>query len=165
MTRRHDARTLILGILALALVATASSVGRDANAGDEDRARPVVLTPDEIPWTSRGQGVRVAVLQGDPARPGPFTLRLEYPAGYRKGPHTHPHDAYVTVLEGTYFRGYGNTVQESEAHRLTPGTFSLNPAGVSHYEWTTEPAVLQVHAVGPWATTYVNADGSPRPER
>jgi hypothetical protein len=71
----------------------------------------------------------------------------------------------VTVLEGTYFRGYGNTVRESEAHRLTPGTFSLNPAGVSHYEWTTEPAVLQVHAVGPWATTCVNADGSPRPER
>ena len=59
-------------------------------------------------------------------------------------------------------RTYRNTVDESQAFRLTPGTFSLNPGGVAHYEWTTEPATLQVHADGPWRTTYVDADGNPR---
>jgi anti-sigma factor ChrR (cupin superfamily) len=118
---------------------------------------PVVLRPDQLTWQPRGEGVQVAVLYGDPDKPGPFTLRLRYPAGYRKAPHTHPNDAYVTVLEGSYFRGYGNTFDEARGHKLTPGTFSVNPAGVSHYEWTTEPAMLQVQAMGPWTTAYVQA--------
>ena len=114
---------------------------------------------------TRSTGVEVAVLQGDPAKPGPFTLRLRYPAGYRKGPHYHPRDAYVTVLSGGYFRGYGNTEDESKAFELTPGTFSVNPGGVSPYEWTTMPAELQVHATGPWETVYVDSAGTPLGER
>ena len=119
---------------------------------------PVVLRPHEMHWEEREAGVRASVLYGDPSRPGPFVLRLEYPAGYRKAPHTHPRNAYVTVLEGRYFRGYGDVFDEAKAVELTPGTFSVNPGGVSHYEWTTERAVLQVHADGPWRTTYVRSN-------
>ena len=122
---------------------------------------PVVKRPEDLVWMERPSGVRVAVLQGDPEKPGPFTLRLQYPAGYRKGPHFHPRDAYVTVLSGSYFRGYGATVDESGAFELTPGTFSVNPGRVSHYEWTLVPAELQVHATGPWETVYVDAKGNP----
>ena len=123
---------------------------------------PIVKKPEDLVWMTRATGVEVAVLQGDPAKPGPFTLRLRYPAGYRKGPHYHPRDAYVTVLSGGYFRGYGNIEDESKAIALTPGTFSVNPGGVSHYEWTTEPAELQVHATGPWETVYVDIEGKPK---
>ena len=65
------------------------------------------------------------------------------------------------MLEGRYFRGYGTSFDEAGTHELTPGTFSVNPGGVPHYEWTTEAAVLEVHAVGPWQTTYVDAQGEP----
>lgn len=122
---------------------------------------PVVLEPDDLVWETRPTGVQVAVLQGDPQAKGPFTLRLRYPAGYRKGPHSHPGDAYVTVLEGSYFRAYGTVFDESAGIPLKPGTFSVNPAGVNHYEWTVEPAMLQVTAMGPWTTVYVNAEGVP----
>lgn len=157
--RAHQAFVVCAVILAAALAVAFAE--RVAAGPPNDEKPPVVLHPEEIRWEERAQGVRAAVLYGDPARPGPFTLRLEYPAGYRKGPHIHPNDAFVTVLSGSYYRGYGNVVHEEDAHRLTPGTFSLNPGGVSHYEWTTEPAVLQVHAVGPWGTVYVDADGRP----
>ncbi len=53
------------------------------------------------------------------------------------------------------FRGYGNQVDDSAAIRLTPGTFSANPGKVSHYEWTTIRAEIQVQATGPWETVYV----------
>lgn len=122
---------------------------------------PIVVHSQDLVWTERPSGVKVAVLQGDPALPGPFTLRLQYPAGYRKGPHYHPGDAYVTVLSGGYFRGYGSTFDESKGIELKPGTFSVNPSRVSHYEWTTQPAMLQVHAEGPWTTVYVDAEGKP----
>ena len=157
MTRRSMFQVLTCGAALLGAV-LGIGVGVTRTAALEMRSEPVVLRPHDIRWEARGEGVRAAVLHGDPDQPGPFTLRLEYPAGYRKGPHTHPRDAYVTVLKGRYFRGYGNTFDESDAFELTPGTFSVNPGGVSHYEWTTEPAVLQVHAVGPWATTYVDPD-------
>lgn len=142
-------RHLLLSLL-LALWSTSSAL-----------TQPIVTKSDEIVWLDRPGGVRVAVLYGDPEKPGPFVLRLQYPAGYRKAPHYHPNDAFVTVLAGKYYRGYGNEVNPSDAIELTPGTFSVNPAGVSHYEWTTERAELQVHATGPWASVYVDVDGNP----
>lgn len=56
-------------------------------------------------------------------------------------------------------------MDESKAFALTTGTFSVNPSGVSHYEWTTMPAELQVHAMGPWETVYVDAEGESLEER
>ena len=139
----------------------AASAGLFAALPDD----PIVKKPEDLVWMERSSGVKVAVLQGDPDKAGPFTLRLQYPAGYRKAPHYHPRDAYVTVLSGGYFRGYGNTVDESNVIALTPGTFSVNPDFVTHYEWTTMPAELQVHATGPWETVYVDAQGQPLGKR
>lgn len=143
--------------LVLILAAASSSHSKLSPAG------PVVLHPEDLKWAERDSGVEVAVLHGDPAEEGSFTLRLRYPAGYRKGPHFHPGEAYVTVLEGSYHRAYGNTFDESKGIPLTPGTFSVNPAGVAHYEWTTEPALIQVTAAGPWTTVYVDPQGNPVP--
>jgi len=38
---------------------------------------------------------------------------------------------------------------------------SVNPGKVAHYEWTTGLAEIQVHAMGPWETVYVDAHGDP----
>lgn len=125
--------------------------------------KPVVLDASELQWEMLPSGVERAVLFGDPELEGPFVLRLRYPAGYSKGPHHHPYDAFVTVLRGGYFRGYGHTFDEAAAFELRQGTFSVNPAGVSHYEWTTAPAELQIQATGPWGSTYVDEEGCDDP--
>ena len=143
---------LVVGVSVAAVGCAPSVSGPPPSSTD-----PVVVDADDLEWSQRPSGVRVAVLHGDPDAPGPFVLRLQYPAGYRKEPHYHPRDAFVTVLAGSYHRGYGEVFEESTAHELRPGTFSLNPGGVSHYEWTTAPATLEVHAIGPWKTVYVDA--------
>ena len=127
--------------------------------------RPGVTRASGLRWETKASGVQVAVLYGDTSRPGPFGLRLRYPIGYRKNPHYHPRDAFVTVLSGSYYRGYGNAFDPKKAIHLVAGTFSVNPAGVSHYEWVEEPAELEIHAVGPWGTAYVDAEGRPQKSR
>src|SRR5215831_8436701 len=50
--------------------------------------------PDTIEWKpgppSLPAGAKMAVLEGDPTKEGPFVMRLQTPSGYRIAPHTHP---------------------------------------------------------------------------
>jgi len=138
----------------------------EAGAKSLTTSRPsadVVLPAADLKYDTKPSGVRVAVLYGDPSRKGPFGLRLQYPVGYSKGPHYHPKDAFVTVLRGSYYRGYGTTFDRSKGIHLVAGTFSVNPARVAHYEWVEEPAQLEVHAEGPWGTVHVDGSGQPVP--
>ena len=54
----------------------------------------VALTPAEMKWQSQGglaaPGMEQINLVGDPAKPGPYTLRLKFPKGFRVEAHTHP---------------------------------------------------------------------------
>ena len=114
--------------------------------------------PDSLP-----AGAKMAVLSGDPQKPGPFTLRFKIPAGYRVAPHSHPADEHVTVVSGSIFMGMGNDqYDETCGTQLTPGGFAMMPARQHHFAWTEEPAVIQIHGIGPWGITYVNPDDDPR---
>src|SRR5712691_1027222 len=65
----------------------------------------VSLTPAELTWTAGPPmlppGASMAVIDGSLNRPGPFTVRLKFPANYRIPPHWHPAKATVTVISGT----------------------------------------------------------------
>src|ERR1700755_2423429 len=78
----------------------------------------LALTPAEMQWTTQGglaaPGMEQLNLVGDPAKPGPYTLRLKFPKGMKiaphthpVAPHTHPDSREVTILSGTYATGYG----------------------------------------------------------
>jgi uncharacterized RmlC-like cupin family protein len=154
-------QTRVIALCAFAVSLPLSSCA-DADAEGRTTSRPskdVITREAALRWETKPSGVQVAVLYGDTARAEPFGLRLKYPAGYRKDPHYHPYDAFVTVLSGSYYRGYGTTFDREKGIHLVTGTFSKNPAGVSHYEWVEEPAELEVHALGPWGTAYVDAAG------
>jgi len=43
-------------------------------------------------------GAKMAVLEGDPAKPGSFVFRVKVPDGYKIPLHTHPKPERVTVL-------------------------------------------------------------------
>ena len=72
---------------------------------------PVALTADKMKWSSQGglalPGLEQVSLVGDPSKPGPYTIRLKFPAGYKLAPHTHPDPREVTILSGTWYTGYG----------------------------------------------------------
>jgi len=135
-----------------------------AQAGEHQYFAPTDLKWADAP-PSLPKGGKVAVLEGDLASPGPFTMRVMLPAGYKIPPHFHPGVEHVTVLSGSLFMGMGEKWDETKAHELTGGSFSYMAAGVRHFAYTKKPTTIQVHGVGPWGITYVNPTDDPRNQK
>ena len=120
----------------------------------------MALTPAEMKWTSQGAlaapGLEQLNLIGDPAKPGPYTLRLKFPKGFRIAPHTHPDSREVTVLSGVFATGYGESFDSARLKILPAGSFYTEPANVPHYIEIEEDTVLQVSGTGPSGRKFVN---------
>lgn len=108
-----------------------------------------------LPWRAAPAGLpadtRVAVLEGDPAADGLFTMRLQVPAGTRLPPHWHPQPERVTVLEGRVRVGFGSTPDEHEMRSFGPGSYYVNPPRTPHFVDFPEDSVVQITTTGPWA--------------
>jgi quercetin dioxygenase-like cupin family protein len=107
----------------------------------------------------------MAVLEGDPGKPGPFVFRVKAPDGYRVPPHTHPKPERVTVIAGTFHLGTGEMFDPAKGQELPPGTFGTWPPGMKHFVWVKGVTVVQLHGVGPWTIKYVNPADDPRSPR
>ena len=120
----------------------------------------VALTPGEMKWQSQGglaaAGMEQLNLVGDPAKPGPYTLRLKFPKGMRIAPHTHPDSREVTILSGTYATGYGEKFDPAALKILPAGSFYTEPANLPHYIEIKEEVVLQVSGTGPSGRKFVD---------
>jgi quercetin dioxygenase-like cupin family protein len=107
-------------------------------------------------------GALMAVLDGDPSKTTEFTVRLKMPDGYRVPPHTHPTDEHVTVISGAFKVGMGRTFVADSMLTLGTGGFATAPAGHPHFAAAQGTTIVQVHALGPFAMTYVNSNDTPR---
>lgn len=110
-------------------------------------------------------GAEFAVMQGDPSKAEPFTVRLRFPNGYKLPPHTHPTVENATVLAGTFLAGMGPRFDESTLKPLGRDAFMSIPANTAHYAMARGVTVVQVHAMGPFALTYVNPADTPAAAR
>ena len=111
-------------------------------------------------------GAQMAVVQGDPSVAGaPFTIRLRLPNGYKIAPHTHPTDENVTVIDGTFKVGMGNTFDENAMASVQRGGFVTAPALHAHYAKAVGATTVQVTAIGPFAITYINPNDIPKAGR
>lgn len=106
-------------------------------------------------------GAKMAVLQGDPSKTEQFTVRLDLPSGYTIAPHFHPTDEHVTVIQGTFLVGMGDKVDGSKTMALPAGGFVTAGANQHHFAITRGHTIVQVHAMGPFALTYVNPADDP----
>jgi mannose-6-phosphate isomerase-like protein (cupin superfamily) len=129
----------------------------------------VFLTSADLQWTAGPEGLpegaQMAVLEGDPTKKGPFTVRLRLPANYRVAPHRHGNDEHVTVLEGRIRFGMGDRFDPEKMMDLDPGGFAMMPKGMHHFAEAPEEATIQLHGQGPWTITYVNPADDPRKKR
>ncbi len=107
-------------------------------------------------------GARAAVVSGDPSKPEPYVLRAQLPANYKIPPHWHPTTENITVLSGTVAIGMGDTFDESKMESVASGGFTNAPADMHHFFMAKTAATIQVHGLGPFAITYVNAADDPR---
>ena len=122
---------------------------------------PVALTADKMKWSSQGAlalpGLEQVSLVGDPSKPGPYTIRLKFPAGYKLAPHTHPDPREVTILSGTWYTGYGEQADPALLQALPAGSFYTEPANLPHFVEVREAVVIQVSGVGPSGRAFVGA--------
>jgi len=132
---------------ALFVVATMLAILRGAPA----IAQPVGVTPDEIKWATTGSLGDVVVLEGDPAKPEPYVLRLRVPPNNVTHPHTHAQDENITVISGAIGFGLGSVFDRSKGRVLLAGSFFHLPANTPHFAWTgPDGAIIQAHGVGPF---------------
>lgn len=122
--------------------------------------------PNEIQWQdgppSLPPGAKFAVLEGDPAKEGPFTMRVRLPDGYRIPPHIHPAVEHVTVIAGTFNFGMGDTFDQMATKEMPAGSFGFWPAGMKHFAWVKGETIVQLHGIGPWRIEYLNPADDPR---
>lgn len=100
-------------------------------------------------------GVKLAVLHGDPSKKGDYTLRLRFPDNYTVPPHWHPGGEHLTVLQGSFSLGMGNTFDKSALKAYGPGDFVYAPAKMAHYAWTKGETVVQLHGDGPFQVNLI----------
>jgi quercetin dioxygenase-like cupin family protein len=107
-------------------------------------------------------GAQIAVLEGDPTKAVPFTVRLKFPANYDIAAHSHPGDEHVTVVSGELFIGMGNKLDKKSGMALGVGGFALMPANSNHFAYTKSETTIVLYGQGPVEFKYVNAADDPR---
>jgi hypothetical protein len=104
---------------------------------EKEMAKPSIYSPADVDWkdgpASLPSGAKLAVLV-----------------------------EHVTVIEGTFHLGMGETFDQSAGQTMPAGTFGHWPAGMKHFAWTTGETVIQLHGIGPWTINYVNPANDPR---
>ncbi len=144
-----------------------SSVWLNQPADAEDHeSRASLHQADRLKWNdgpaSLPAGAKIAVLEGDPSKPGPFVMRIKLPDGFKLPPHTHPKPERVTVISGSFHLGMGEKFDAKKAVALPAGTYGTWPAGMKHFVWVEGETVVQFHGEGPWTINYVNPADDPR---
>lgn len=159
---RINAVACLAGIVAVAGFAV---VARVAAPKDEEMAAVKIVLPADMKWSDAAglpAGTKVTVLSGDPAKAGPFAIRLQLPSGWKVLPHTHPADEAVTVISGTVAIGTGETFDDKALKEVPAGGFFSIPSGHKHFATAKDASVIQINAVGPWDIHYVNPTDDPR---
>jgi hypothetical protein len=171
MTRRMVIACLLLSAVVVAQTSNAKPSTKKAPAASKSvAAKKLAWNPDEVQWGPAPPflpaGAQIAVLEGDPSKPGLFTIRLKVPDGYKVQPHWHPTTEDLTVISGTFNVGMGPKWDQSHPTSLSAGGFASMPARMKHFAWTSGETVVQVHGNGPFVINYVNpADNPVQPKK
>jgi quercetin dioxygenase-like cupin family protein len=133
---------------------------------DEGPEHHLIYGPGDVEWQpgpgSFEPGAEFAVLEGDPAEPGVFNMRIRMPDGFRIAPHWHPNVERVTVLSGTFRLGSGEQLDAAATEPLGAGSYFSLPPEMPHYAVAEGETVIQLTSVGPWEINYVNPADDPR---
>ena len=147
----------------IALSVVAACLGAPASWADS--AHHMMVSPDELKWadvSSLPAGAKIAVIEGPMNEAVPFTARLKLPADYKIPAHSHPVIEHVTVISGTFNMGTGDKLDPSKTKPLAAGSVAIMQPKTTHFAWTKDETIIQIHGVGPWAINYVNPADDPR---
>ena len=124
------------------------------------------VLPEDIVWQpfdAFPPTVRLAIIVGHPAEPGPYVIRVKVPSGVRLMPHWHPEDRIYTVMSGVFYIGLGESFDEASLKAYPPGSVIVLPGNTFHFHCAQSGEyVTQVTAIGPLGLEYLDARDDPR---
>lgn len=115
----------------------------------------MVVDPDQAqfapPPDSLGmpKGITMAVVSGDPTKPGLFSILLKLPADLMIPAHWQSTDVDFVVLRGTYQVGNGDAFDASKLQGITPGQMVHVPAQSHQFGQAKGATVVLLYGVGP----------------
>ena len=158
---------LVTGAVLCAILLAGAAAAEDMGGGtDGSMGLKIMPDGDDMDWqpapADLPKGMMWTMLSGDPAKPGPFTIRLTMPAHTIIAPHTHSKDENVTVISGDFYHGHDDTIDKAKGTEVHTGGFVYLPANHVHSLWTgNEPAIIQVTGTGPFGVQYINPADDP----
>lgn len=115
---------------------------------------------DKLEWrVTEGNtlGVRTAVIEGDPSKPGFYLTINRFPPGAMSRPHHHPDERWGLVLRGTWYTGEGNEFTPEKTVGLKPGDYMRHPAGGPHFDGALDEEVyVAIGGYGPTGATVID---------
>jgi uncharacterized protein (TIGR02246 family) len=132
------------------------TITESASVASMDTPDTQLVSAAGITWTDFSSpgfdpGVKMAVLHGNPAAKGDYTLRLRFPAEYKFPVHWHPGGEHLTVLWGAFMLGMGSTNDWTVVRTYSPGDFIYLPARHPHFGGAGRSVtVIQLHGEGPF---------------
>ena len=141
----------MLGLLGLVL----AGVFGTASAQQLDPKIVGYQLPEQIKWVDNARsGNRIALLQGDPSKPGPYAMLLQWLPGNMSRPHFHPNDRFFIVVSGTWWVGSGPEYNPDATVPMPAGSHVIHYAKGVHFDGAkTEPATILVWGEGPATST------------
>jgi hypothetical protein len=141
--------------LAFGIMALSVSAAPLAQPTALDPAVVAYQLPDQIKWTDNPRaGNRSAILQGDPSKPGPYAMLLQWLPGNMSRPHFHPNDRHFIVVSGTWWVGAGPTFDPNATVPLPAGSSVTHFAKGVHFDGAKdEQATILVWGEGPATST------------
>lgn len=132
--------------------------------------RPIVVAPGDAKWddlpanlmvgtpsVEMGGELRVAVLEGDPAKAGsPFSILLTCSDGVKVAPHWHPTAENLVIMKGTFGLGMGDKFDASAARDLPAGGYAYTPAHMHHFGVCKVDSVMLIYGTGPFKINCVS---------
>ncbi|MDR3720998.1 MAG: cupin domain-containing protein [Candidatus Acidoferrales bacterium] len=157
ISRRYWPVAAAMGMIVL--LGAASSLGSaeprsPARAAEIDPTAVTYKLPNQIAWTGRPGAAEMAVVLGDPSKPGLYIELVKWYPHNMSHPHFHPNDRYITVLSGTWWVGTGTKYDPDSTVAMPPGSYVVDLAKQVHYDGAKdEMAVLEIVGEGPATIT------------
>ena len=124
------------------------------------------ILPEDIDWKpfpAFPPSARLAVVVGEPTKPGPYVIRVKVPSGVKLMPHKHPEDRIYTVMSGVFYIGLGERFDGDAVKAYPPGSVIVLPGNNWHFHGAKSGEyVTQVSAIGPLGLEYLNPKDDPR---
>ena len=124
------------------------------------------VLPEDIDWkpfAAFPPSARLAVVVGDPTKPGPYVIRVKVPSGLKLMPHKHPEDRVYTIISGVFYIGLGEQFDANKLQAYPPGSVIVLPGNTPHFHWARSGEyVSQVQGIGPLGLEYLDSRDDPR---